>query len=1306
MDKINIQTIFFSLNSVCVCSVLSFSIDPLWLDELAKRSLREEHMSRRITAIRATNSKEAAQALTSELRHQFAVHSAGRYVARALAEGLVDLGLRADGGEDTASSSSSSRGQRQQGLSGRLRGDKLRVECSAFDLHLVVPNAQDDPSDASGSSGLRRGRALLEVLDPSPPPLDTLWATWALACFEITTRQVAVTVRRFSDPIFAAKAVKFQGDALVAQTTPPPLYSRAFEVGVGANVPLQRVVQSFELPRVYLDLRGHVNKPTAAYSPAFEFGLEEIAAGCGALYPSSMTIDPKEKAHALRWWDSLRRLFTSRLDITASQLELSLLPSLRSFPVSAVSAASLDASLSTATLSSMQRMHSRIKQDKSGRSFSAAVASHMSGHDSERLLIECEHIQLTYKRLAIEVDVQGLTMDLRPRPRAQAQEVKEQAPQQGMHQQQDQQQQEAQQPLVRLPAVQVKMSYSWHCSGSAENYHFYPILTSDGLADLRQNVNTSLSLPNESNDDDDIFAGFRSEGLSLRLSAVVQQSHGPAQPHFGGSCRPLFAQPSSSFSENDGGVVSLPSSPPVAHPTVVVHATGLGQLANWAAAFKRIPPVPYPNKCRPDFKSGIWALKLHIRAIHVEKLAVNGLLDFKLLDEPKSLDSERGKQEQQPSRGLQVTVEGASASMSVSEEDEHPNPFQSGRLAADPDDPSRLWVVHDVAASVGALRGQLLGNANVDGLFLFSAQSFSFQQGAKRQGGVSLKHSLSGSLDDSKMESKAKEKKASSVASSSKEEIEGQDDKASSSTSSSSSSPPSIYGAGDSYLYVIEVNDVRGCLTVAARDALYELGEFVLYTALDAFPDLDKPRNDLLEELSKPATANESEVAIDEISSPDTGTRAATAAAAAVGGGGGSSLNAMLLGDKDCPLNKGSSTSTSDGSGPTAVPRAKAEASRMGGLFLVRVVNAQLQVVEEGKVQASALLAVGAVVIQGWIGQVVEPPALPSSSQVALHASVAAAASATLPTTSDEVSTPVSAAWSENEVLQRMVRRELPRFVEAVSVQVSGCGAFVAPTDLDATVRRGSFHWLRLAEPAPRADLPLNAFDQGIFQCVLAPFTGAEVAVVTEHGAVPISSLRLKLPLMRAEVSYENLQRLVGLASAQAVPLPIGVGLKRVRPLAANDGEVHSALSSNSALLSPLSSVTTVREAWWMKRSAQWEVMRLKRLERQLEFADCTLLDPSDLGALKGDVPSLEPWITATQQALIAANRALTAAEVALGKLVSDRKRSLQVKPHMHVTWWIGGLSIRGVALKSSNAVVMDLGAVSGQFANVSAVFS
>ena len=66
-----------------------------------------------------------------------------------------------------------------------------------------------------------------------------------------------------------------------------------------------------------------MHRPLAAFSPSYEFSLEEIAAGCGALFPSSMTPD-------LKWWDTAR-LLTVSLDVSASELQLSLLPSHKTF---------------------------------------------------------------------------------------------------------------------------------------------------------------------------------------------------------------------------------------------------------------------------------------------------------------------------------------------------------------------------------------------------------------------------------------------------------------------------------------------------------------------------------------------------------------------------------------------------------------------------------------------------------------------------------------------------------------------------------------------------------------------------------------------------------------------------------------------------------------------------------------------------------------------------------------------------------------------------------------------------------------
>jgi len=70
------------------------------------------------------------------------------------------------------------------------------------------------------------------------------------------------------------------------------------------------------------------------------------------------------------------------------------------------------------------------------------------------------------------------------------------------------------------------------------------------------------------------------------------------------------------------------------HPVMVVYSTALGWLLNWANAFKRIPPVPYPAKCRPALDSGIWGLKAAIRSITLDAIGIEGDSEYLILDEP------------------------------------------------------------------------------------------------------------------------------------------------------------------------------------------------------------------------------------------------------------------------------------------------------------------------------------------------------------------------------------------------------------------------------------------------------------------------------------------------------------------------------------------------------------------------------------------------------------------------------------------------------------------------------------------------
>jgi hypothetical protein len=134
------------------------------------------------------------------------------------------------------------------------------------------------------------------------------------------------------------------------------------------------------------DFTGHVSHPVASYSPAYEFGLEEIAASCGALYPGSMTLDPDEKSYGLRWWDSGRRLITTRMDVSADDLRLSLLPSLQTFSHRYV--ATTVGSLSGPALNVLS---GQLDQD-----FAASVKRHIESESQEELQIICDLLQIRY----------------------------------------------------------------------------------------------------------------------------------------------------------------------------------------------------------------------------------------------------------------------------------------------------------------------------------------------------------------------------------------------------------------------------------------------------------------------------------------------------------------------------------------------------------------------------------------------------------------------------------------------------------------------------------------------------------------------------------------------------------------------------------------------------------------------------------------------------------------------------------------------------------------------------------------------
>ena len=102
-------------------------------------------------------------------------------------------------------------------------------------------------------------------------------------------------------------------------------------------------------------------------------------------------------------------------------------------------------------------------------------------------------------------------------------------------------------------------------------------------------------------------------------------------------------------------------------------------------------------------------------------------------------------------RGLLLSLlDGAEVSATITEEQAYPDPFESGRVVADPDDPTRLWTLRDLSASLGQTEAWLFTenedgdaeNSSMSTKFLLSLHGFSYTQAHRTDAGVSVAEAL------------------------------------------------------------------------------------------------------------------------------------------------------------------------------------------------------------------------------------------------------------------------------------------------------------------------------------------------------------------------------------------------------------------------------------------------------------------------------------------------------------------------------------------------------------------------------------
>jgi hypothetical protein len=494
---------------------------------------------------------------------------------------------------------------------------------------------------------------------------------------------------------------------------------------------------------------------------------------------------------------------------------------------------------------------------------------------------------------------------------------------------------------------------------------------------------------------------------------------------------------------------------------------------------------------------------------------------------------------------------------------------------------------------------------------------------------------------------------------------------------------------------------------------------------------------------------------------------------------------------------------------PARKPRSSVGA--MGGLFIVQLNGAQVQVLDDSpKTKACVICALGAVVAQGWCGAV-------QNTQNTNDASATTAAS---PSSSCEDAEAVSSEFmlsssalpsqplggiaaagcvSEGETLQRLVRRELPHFVETVNVQVRSLSVFSAPSDLDDTLLRRTHRWLpkgwaaRTADASsfgrrrgagssssnigPEAEMSrlTSVHDLGVYRCILAPVAVLEANVSVEHAAVPIHAIRVSVPNLHADCDSEYFRRLVAVVSsltekplnpsrakdrvvgdvdfAQATPEAKAAAAlfldqeqqqreqkqqQQQRQQQADvsvvgggcdcDGDAPFSCSSTDAPAAGIdrggsggdegginSSAGTVLEEWRRKQASQWEFHRLVSLLGSLQLLEQSVsVGSTDLARIMGGGSSggggggsvgggvnLQAWINTVSQSLLVAVAHREAAKTSLAALVRSTKTQIQVQPHMHCTWLVGGVSVELLSPAQQPLASFHLERISGIFTNV-----
>lgn len=287
---------------------------PIWIDELAQRSLRHEILRQKLDTMKVTDARALNETLNEETNSMLEIKNTELYLSRVKTE-------LSSGSSEMATPLCT------------IFLQHASIKCSfSSSPELLTPklNILDEDPLCRGTKFLQH--TIGNVWEPQ-------YAILAGCSINASIHDLQVSLCKFPSKFFAAKHAQLNGDITISQTKSFDSYD------LEKNVTLpDGSIATITMPcvplKIFYDMSGSVESPCIAYGPGHEYALEQLAILARQMEPNTGIANDIEKINP--YWDVIRRQLHGKADFQVSDVELRLLATKSTFLDSEYMSISLD----------------------------------------------------------------------------------------------------------------------------------------------------------------------------------------------------------------------------------------------------------------------------------------------------------------------------------------------------------------------------------------------------------------------------------------------------------------------------------------------------------------------------------------------------------------------------------------------------------------------------------------------------------------------------------------------------------------------------------------------------------------------------------------------------------------------------------------------------------------------------------------------------------------------------------------------------------------------------------------------------